>query len=67
MSDIRSEKCFADIKEGVDGCYALTEKKCEGCLFYKPASSVDLNKIKKDIRNYTQAHLPRVNIPDEKI
>ncbi len=26
------KKCFADMK---DKCFALVEKKCEGCLFYK--------------------------------
>ena len=36
------KKCFADMK---DKCFALVEKKCEGCPFYKERAQAKASYI----------------------
>lgn len=39
MNKTEFQKCFAEAEDGKT-CYALTEKKCENCSFYKPKDQV---------------------------
>ena len=41
------KKCFADMG---NNCFALNEKKCENCKFYR--TDLDVLQIEKDVASY---------------
>lgn len=42
-----NKKCFADMG---NNCYALNDKKCENCKFYR--TDLDILQIEKDVASY---------------
>lgn len=49
--------CFANIAD-INECFALTEKKCEGCKFYKPSDNPELARARiiSDVHAYSKKY-----------
>lgn len=54
MTDLKD--CYANISK--DKCFALTEKNCEGCNFYKHSDNPEAEraKIETETRRYNSKY-----------